>query len=238
MSRLVAAGLSLTHLLWGLSLLLDPLQYIGKPVVPVLFAAIHFATAIMIASKRFRVYGAWLSVLILSYYWVFVKPREPIAEPQSVGILAISTILLEPQLRRFLRGRLSDWPLLIARLGIAYPFFEWGLDALRNPHHFRSYLTANPITQPLMQTIGPGNLVLALGVFEVGLALLLAFGLLVRIDTIVAFAALVVFSLVARYPLALPQDIALATTVIFLRIGGSGPYSLDHMLKRFFSSSL
>ena len=238
MSRLVAAGLSLTHLLWGLSLLLDPLQYIGKPVVPVLFAAIHFATAIMIASKRFRVYGAWLSVLILSYYWAFVKPREPIAEPQSVGILAISTILLEPQLRRFFKGRLSDWPLLAARLGVAYPFFEWGLDALRNPHHFRSYLAANLITQPLMQSMGPGNLVLALGVFEVGLALLLAFGLLVRIDTIVAFAALVVFSLVARYPLALPQDIALAAAVIFLRIGGSGPYSLDHMLKRFFSSSL
>jgi uncharacterized membrane protein YphA (DoxX/SURF4 family) len=204
-----------------------------------IFAAIHFATAIMIASKRFRVYGAWLSVLILSYYWAFVKPREPIAEPQSVGILAISTILLEPHLKQLFKGRLSsNWPLLAARLGVAYPFFEWGLDALRNPHHFRTYLTANPITQPLMQTMGPGNLILALGVFEVSLALLLAFGLLVRIDAIVVLAALVVFGIVARYPLALPQDIALAAAAIFLRMEGSGPYSLDRVFKRFFSSSL
>jgi uncharacterized membrane protein YphA (DoxX/SURF4 family) len=179
-------------------------------------------------------------VLILSYYWVFVKPREPIAEPQSVGILAISTILLQRQLRRFFKSRLPDWPLLAARLGVAYPFFEWGLDALRNPHHFQSYFNANPITQPLMQTMGPENLAgyLALGVFEVSLALLLSFGLLARIDAIVALGALVLFSVVARYPLALPQDIALAAATIFLFKGGSGPYSLDDVFKRFFSSSL
>lgn len=88
--------------------------------------------------------------------------------------------------------------------------------------------------------MGPENLAgyLALGVFEVSLALLLAFGLLVRSDAIVALGALVLFSIVARYPLALPQDIALATAAIFLFKGGSGPYSLDHVLKRLFSSSL
>jgi uncharacterized membrane protein YphA (DoxX/SURF4 family) len=123
-----------------------------------------------------------------------------------------------------------DFQELAVRLGLAYPFFEWGLDALRNPDHFRSYFATNQMTQPIVQAWGAGNMVLLLGVFEVGLALILAFGLLGRFIALMALGTLVIFALVAGYPLALPQDIALGAASIILFREGSGSLSLDRVL--------
>ena len=227
-------GLSITNLLWAVSLVFDPGQYVGKPVIPILFAAIHIAAGLAILS-RYRVYGGWLSVAVLTYYWLFVKPREPIAEPQSVGILVISLILLLPHISRLVNDNIPKWiPSILVRLGLAYPFFEWGLDAIRNPNHFRIYLEANPITQPLTQAWDPRILILVLGLFEISLALLLASGLLIRIDALVALGALIMFGLVARYPLALPQDIALGAAAIFLLSEGPDTISADYVLRRRF----
>jgi uncharacterized membrane protein YphA (DoxX/SURF4 family) len=230
--------LSITNLLWAVSLLFDPSQYVGKPVIPILFAAIHIAAGLAIIT-RYRVFGGSIMVTVLTYYWLFVKPREPIAEPQSVGILVISLILVLPHIRRLVTASIPEAiPFLLVRLGLAYPFFEWGLDAIRNPHHFLVYLKSNPITLPLTQAWDPRILILALGLFEVSLAVLLTLGLLVRIDSMVALGALVVFSLVAGYPLALPQDIALAAAAIFLlleRLGKHDTISVDYALDNRFS---
>lgn len=225
-------GLSLTNLFWAVSLLVDPGQYVGKPIIPVAFALIHIAIGLAMIS-RYRVYGGWLSLAVLTYYWLFVKPREPIAEPQSVGILVISIILVLPHLQRLLSNRIpADFPPLAVRLGLAYPFFEWGLDVLRNPNHFQSYLAANQLTQPIMQTWGAENVILLLGVFEVVLALILALGFMSRAVALVCLGTLIIFAIVAGYPLALPQDIALGAASVFLFREGSGSFSLDKVLSR------
>jgi len=230
MSRLIYYALALTHLLWATSLSLDPLQYVGKPIIPVVFAVIHVAIGLAILS-RYRAYGGWLSVTILTYYWLFVKPREPIAEPQSVGILAISLILVLPQLQHALKLQiLREAPSLALRFGLAYPFFEWGLDALRNPNHFQSYLAANQLTHPIMQALGAGNMILLLGVFEVVLAMILALGFLGRAAALVSLGTLIIFVIVAGYPLALPQDLALGAASIYIFREGSGSLSLDRVL--------
>jgi uncharacterized membrane protein YphA (DoxX/SURF4 family) len=230
-------ALALTHVLWATSSLLDPLQYVGKPVNPVVFALIHIAIGLAILS-RYRAYGGWLSVIVLTYYWLFVKPRAPIAEPQSVGILLISLILVFPELQRVLRAEMLREVLPLAvRLGLAYPFLEWGLDALRNPLHFQDYLRyENALTQSFFSGSNIQTALLVLGLFEVVVAVWLAVGLTTRIASFVSLAALIVFSVVAGYPLALPQDIALGGAAYHLMSSRPSKFSTDHVLKRSLSS--
>ena len=232
LNRLVCAGLSVTHLLWAVSLLVEPWRYAGKPIIPAVFAVIHLATALMIARARFRFLGGWASVSVLTYYWLLVKPREPVAEPQSVGILAISAILLWPHAQRIFKNKLpSDLRPLALRLGLAYPFLEWGLDALRNPIRFQYYLRDNAMGQPVLLVLSPEGATVLLGLFEVLLALLLTVGLLNRITSSMVLVSLVAFSVIAGYPLALPQDIALGGAVVTLILQGGGAFSLDRRIR-------
>jgi len=237
LDTLLYSALSTTHLLWAGSLLLEPWRYVGKPIIPALFAFVHIIAALAILG-RYRTYGGWLSVTILSYYWMFIKPREPIAEPQSVGILAISAVLLMPHVQRLVKNRFPpDINLLAIRLGIAYPFLEWGLDALRNPIHFRFYFQGNPLTQFIIAAWNPATVILLLASFEVGIAFLHVLGLVSRVASLGALIALIVFSSVAGYPLALPQDIALGAAAAYLMKKGPGIFSMDHVFRRIVNSS-
>ncbi len=237
MSRLIAYSLAITHLLWSLSLLLEPWRYATKPLAPQPFALIHIAAAILLLASRTITLGGSISAAILVYYWLRVKPIEPIAEPQSVGIIAISVIFLIPYLRRMFGSSLAseDVVLLLLRLGVAYPFVEWGLDAFRNPAHFIAFFSSNTITRAIIpvEYMLPASYVL--GVFELVVASSLVLGIAPRISAVASFAALAVFSVVAGYPLALPQDIALAAASLHIYKHGADRYSAQAMRLNLYS---
>lgn len=200
---LLVGGLSATHLIWAVALFADPIWFVRKISQPYAAGILHLASAALIVS-RFRVAGLFLSSTVLAFYWAFVKPFEPLAEPQSVGILAISVSEL-------LRTLFSEnfFTRILLRGGLAYPFFEWGLDALRNPYHFAAYLSANKVAAPLFQIIPLYPAIYVLGLYEIVLSLWIVSGLGFRHACLVTVLTLLIFSTVAGYPLALPQNIAL-----------------------------
>jgi hypothetical protein len=91
--KTAVAGLAATHALWALSLLLDGQRYLLKPVIPPLFAIAHLAVALLLTAGH-RTHGHLLATPVLTYYTFFIKPFEPIAEPQTVGILGVTAALL------------------------------------------------------------------------------------------------------------------------------------------------
>jgi len=122
---------------------------------------------------------------------------------------------------------------LLIRLGLAYPFLEWGLDALRNPAHFVEYLAVeNHLTAQIMKTANLEPLVIAFGTAEIALALFLAIGVWTRPTSLLSLAAFVVFSIVAAYPLALPQDISLGAAAVNLLRYGPGSFAVTHLTKK------
>lgn len=211
--KIIVRGLAVTHFSWGLSLLLEPSRYVSKPIIPALFGLIHFIIFILLLTRE--KYGAVLGSILLTYYWFFVKPIAPIAEPQTVGILGITLSCLVPHAPRLSPDERATIQDILMRLGLAYPFIEWGLDAFRNPLHFKSYLAGNVITASLIPSGLLDLTVLCLGLFEVSLSLLILTGFKRRIVSLLAFSTLIVFSLVAGYPLAIPQNITLVVVTYF-----------------------
>ncbi|BAJ50964.1 hypothetical protein CSUB_C1112 [Candidatus Caldarchaeum subterraneum] len=205
---LLLSGLSTTHLLWAVALFAEPARFVHKIPLPQIAAVAHLAAAVLIVAGP-RAAGLSISAALLTYYWAFVKPLEPIAEPQSVGILAISVALLVSMLHSE-----NFFTRLLLRGGLAYPFFEWGLDALRNPYHFAAYLTANTVTKPLFTYLPLYPSIFALGAFEVVLSVWAVSGPGFKIACMTSALTLLVFSAVAGYPLALPQNIALIATAV------------------------
>jgi uncharacterized membrane protein YphA (DoxX/SURF4 family) len=203
--KTAVAGLAATHGLWALSLLLDGQRYLLKPVIPPLFAIAHLAVALLLTAGH-RTHGHLLATPVLTYYMFFVKPFEPIAEPQTVGILGVTAALLVREI-----GKIPAvlWRLIL-RLGIAYPLVEWGLDAFRNPAHFKAYLSVNPITSRIIPAEALDYAVTWLGVYELALASLILSGVLEKAAAAIAAATFLAFTAVAGYPLAFPQNIALA----------------------------
>jgi uncharacterized membrane protein YphA (DoxX/SURF4 family) len=104
----------------------------------------------------------------------------------------------------------KELDIYLLRGGLAYSFLEWGLDAHRNPNHFYSYLSNNWVGQHLIDIMDPFLLIALLSLYELALAVWLLNGLLPRLFSSVALFTLIVFSATAGYPLALPQNIALA----------------------------
>lgn len=210
LGRVLIGGLSITHLLWAAALLLEPAKFTHKITHPILFGLIHTVAAVIMMS-RLRTAGLALSAGVLGYYWVSVKPLEPIAEPQSVGIMAISTSEL---LRNLFKE--DFFARLLLRAGLAYPLIEWGLDALRNPSHFAYYLSTNTTTSQALHVIPLYPAIWALGLYEILLGLWVVSGVMVKPSSTVLLATLLVFSVVAGYPLALPQNIALISAALAL----------------------
>ncbi len=231
--RIVAYALATTHGGWGMALLLDE-RLAMQGYTPL--AVLHFAAGALLLHRNWVQLGGALSTLILSYYWIFVKPLEPIAEPQSVGLIAVSLALLTrldiaKRLMSLLYIR-DDYSaaLLLVRLGLAYPFLEWGLDAFRNPPIFYAFISGNRLAYSLASPVGVETATLLIFIFEVALALLLISGFMVRASAAATFFLLALFSAVAAYPLALPQNIALAASAIFLVKNGGGRYGIDRLL--------
>jgi len=203
--KIADAGLAATHTLWALSLLLDGQRYVLKPVVPPLFAIAHLLITLLLLTGH-KTHGHLLATPLLTYYWFFVKPFEPIAEPQTVGILGVTLALL---VKESGKTRAGLWrPIL--RLGVAYPLVEWGLDAFRNPVHFKAYLSVNTITSRIIPAWGLDYAVFTLGVYELVLAGLIVSGVLEKTTAAIAASTFLAFIAVAGYPLAFPQNIALA----------------------------
>ncbi|MCS7129698.1 MAG: hypothetical protein NZ919_03580, partial [Candidatus Caldarchaeum sp.] len=92
--------------------------------------------------------------------------------------------------------------------------FEWGLDAYRNPLHFISYIRGNILARAVAAPLGIENTVFLIFVVEVSLSLLLVSGLGRKAVGLSTAALLTLFSVVAAYPLALPQNIALIAAAI------------------------
>ncbi|MEM3032367.1 MAG: hypothetical protein QXK39_05595 [Nitrososphaerota archaeon] len=208
-------GLSTTHLIWAVALFAEPFRLGQRMGSPLPFGIIHLATPVLILSNS-RVAGLTLSTAILSYYWAFVKPLEPVAEPQSVGILFISASEL---VRNLSTDNLITH--LLLRGGLAYPLLEWGLDALRNPFHFAEYMASNPVTSQALPYIPLYPSITALGIYEIMLGIWMVSGMRCRPASIVLVSTLILFSGVAGYPLALPQNIALITAALYHGFGPS-----------------
>lgn len=226
---LVSVGLIVAHAGWALSMAVEPWRFQDRiPSVPGFLLA-HITTSVLLAVNK--TVGGLASSALLLYYWAEVKPLEPIAEPQSVGLIGVSAYLARRLVSRLSkRVAPEDLGLLALRLGIAYPFLEWGLDALRNPAHFYAYLSSNQLTRLVIPEGSLGLTVLTLGVYELILFSALSTGLFSKAFSLVSAATLVLISAVVGYPLALPQNIPLALASVTLALRGPGAYDLRRVL--------
>ncbi len=160
-----------------------------------------------------------------TYYAYMVKPFEPIAEPQTVGIAALAAFVTLVSIQRVSRlswekSWLAGMMGLLFRGGIAYPFLEWGLDAYRNPAHFKQYISGNIPALVFSSLFGLDTTVFLIFAVELGLAVMIISGKLNRITGITSAVLLTLFAVVASYPLALPQNIALiAASLEYARLG-------------------
>ncbi len=227
MNKIVPYSLALVHLGWAISLIIDAQRYLGRLIYPPFFAILHMIVVLMIVVRR--LVGGILSALMMAYYWFVVKPLEPIAEPQSVGIFFLSLSLLAPLMGKWMR--FENLLLLCLRFGVAYPYLEWGLDAFRNPLHFYAYLLQNPFTRFLAELNLIKETVLILGFTELLISTIMLLGLSIKQFSALSIAVLVTFMVVAGYPLALPQNIALAAASIVLAKMGGGEYVIRSVPK-------
>ncbi|HIQ30139.1 MAG TPA: DoxX family membrane protein [Candidatus Caldiarchaeum subterraneum] len=223
----VAVALATAHVAWAASLLLEQYRYIGRIPSLELFAALHMASAALLAVGR-KALGGGVSLAILVYYWLYVKPLEPVAEPQSVGLIFLSAALITGEV-----VRTHDINAALLRISIAYPFLEWGLDAFRNPGHFIEFMQGNYLTSVLIPAHYLPYAAFILGFIEVVLAVLLTLGIAVRRASKVSAVVLLVFIIVAGYPLALPQNIPLITAAYVLSLLGAGRFSLSRVFSSF-----
>ena len=221
-------ALAITHVGWAVSLLLEGSRYAGRLAEPQLFAALHVLTALLLVGRRASYAGGLLSGGILTYYTLYVKPLEPIAEPQSVGLIFLSLSLV---LRKGDTETPESLGRALLRLSLAYPFVEWGLDAFRNPGHFISYMGSNPITALLIPKPLLPMAALILGSIELSLSSLLLLGMAVKQAALATLLVLLVFMVVAGYPLALPQNIALASAAYILARHGAGRIALEEVIQ-------
>lgn len=236
-SRIVAAGLGVTHLLFAVSLLLEPQRFFNKPIHPQLFSIFHLSVFTLLMLRR-DFEGGLTSLAVLSYYSLLVKPIAPIAEPQSVGLIGPSLFLVLQSINASRKNSariigkeqaVPSFATLLLRLGIAYPFLEWGLDALRNPGAFYSYISTNLVAAEIAQLLGLETVVLLLGLSEIVLATSVSLGIATRVSSGISLSALILFSAAAGYPLALPQDLALAACAVHLMRRGARRFSLDSL---------
>ncbi|MCS7137061.1 MAG: hypothetical protein NZ941_01680, partial [Candidatus Caldarchaeum sp.] len=170
--QLIILGLALVNLLWGASALVDP-SIAREPTLPhplLLFAA-HTLSGSAMFFQKLRPYALLSTAALTAFYVLRVKPFEPLAEPQTVGILGITLSQLlphnvkavhQPKLDNFVED-------FLLRVGIAYPLFEWGLDAYRNPLHFISYIRGNILARAVAAPLGIENTVFLIFVVEVSL---------------------------------------------------------------------
>jgi uncharacterized membrane protein YphA (DoxX/SURF4 family) len=212
--ELIPYSLAAVNFLWGIASLVDPRIALHPRLPPPdLLAALHFVLGLAFVLRRIRLAGYIMSVIMSSYYSVRLKPFAPLAEPQTIGILLIALAATsEETVTLFLRK--DSPPLkpindLLLRGGIAYPFVEWGLDALRNPKHFITYISSNERALLIASPIGIENSVFLLFLLELTLATLIILGWLRTLTTLASAAILTLFMIVSGYPLAFPQNIAL-----------------------------
>ncbi|MEM4295119.1 MAG: hypothetical protein QXV86_05060 [Candidatus Caldarchaeum sp.] len=206
-------GMALVNLLWAAASLLDP-AFAREPYLPspALVFMIHAGIGAAMLTRRLRFHALLGTAAATAYYSLLVKPFAPIAEPQTVGISAVS---LSMALSRFEETRYVVFLRnFLLRAGIAYPLFEWGVDAYRNPLHFTSYIMGNSVARTLVSPVGVENAVFLLFAAEVVLSLLLVSGFGAKAVGLLTAGFLSFLSAVALYPLALPQNIALITAAI------------------------
>jgi len=225
--ELIPYSLAAVNFLWGIASLIDPRIGLHPRLPPPdLLAALHFVSGLAIVPRRIRLAGYIMSVIMSLYYSVRLKPFAPLAEPQTIGILLIALAATsEETVTLFLR---KDSPLLkrindlLLRGGIAYPFVEWGLDALRNPKHFISYISSNERALLIASTIGIESSVFLLFVIEITLATSIILGWQRTFTAPTSAAILTLFMIVSGYPLAFPQNIALVAASLRFGTDKSG----------------
>ncbi len=220
--ELVPYSLAAVNFLWGIASLVDQRIRLhpGLPG-PEVLAAIHLFSGMALVPRRIRLAGLLTTVVTSAYYSFRVKPYAPLAEPQTVGILLVA---LAAALDEVLAGSLSRLSaflkpvaVLLLRGGVAYPFVEWGLDAVRNPKHFVSYISGNERALVIARVLGIENSVFLLSVLEIALASLIVLGLLRTLSALASATVLTVFMVVSGYPLAFPQNVALVAASLRLR---------------------
>ena len=231
--RVLEAGLASVSILWGVASILDPEIGLNPRLPnPAILLVLHVAIGLLLLIKRTATAGAASFFAVTAYYSLRVKPFAPLAEPQTVGLCAISLYLaLNP---RSLLGKLPRirWaahilPPLLLRGGVAYPFAEWGLDALRNPAHFKAYITGNELAYLLAKPVGIEVSVFLVFLTECVLALLILVGVWRRALGIVSASLLSMFLVVAGYPLAFPQNLGLIAASLCIFKGSAGRASVS-----------
>ena len=231
--RVLEAGLASVSILWGVASILDPEIGLNPRLPnPAILLVLHVAMGLLLLIKRTATAGAASFFAVTAYYSLRVKPFAPLAEPQTVGLCAISLYLaLNP---RSLLGKLPRirWaahilPPLLLRGGVAYPFVEWGLDALRNPAHFKAYIAGNELAYLLAKPVGIEVSVFLVFLTECVLALLILAGVWRRALGIVSASLLSMFLVVAGYPLAFPQNLGLVAASLCIFKGSAGRASVS-----------
>ena len=222
----VSVALAVAHITWAVSMLLEHSRYVYKLPNTEIFAALHVISALLLIAGR-KTIGGGVSLTILFYYWLYVKPLEPIAEPQSVGLIFLSITIMTGKITN------RDISSVLLRLTLAYPFLEWGIDAFRNPGHFIAFMQSNYLTSVFIPSQYLLCAAFTLGVIEVTLAVLLVLGVAVRRVSTAAAVVLLIFIIVAGYPLALPQNIPLIAAAYSLSILVTGRYTVQRIFNSF-----
>ncbi len=231
--RILEAGLASVSLLWGLAAILDPRigMHQRLPGGPALLA-IHVAIGLLLLARKTAPLGALAFSTLTGYYWLRVKPFEPLAEPQTVGLCAVSLYLALGYWSQLERLYHRWWPVqllqpILLRGGVAYPFVEWGLDALRNPTHFKACISGNQLALLIAGPMGVDRAVFLLFLIELSLALLILSGAWSRAVGIASASLLLLFVVVAGYPLALPQNLGLiAASIRIAQVSAGGGYRM------------
>ncbi|MEM2746491.1 MAG: hypothetical protein QXK69_08265 [Candidatus Caldarchaeum sp.] len=96
-------GLALVNLLWAAEALLDP-AFAREPYLPhpAFVLTVHAGIGAAMFTRRLRFHALLGTAATTAYYSLLVKPFAPIAEPQTVGISAISLSMV---LSRFEKKR-------------------------------------------------------------------------------------------------------------------------------------
>jgi len=120
----------------------------------------------------------------------------------------------------------------IPRVSVGLVYLLWGIDKFLNIERYISWIS---ITWRIRVFIDPlmdiQTFTLLLGIFEVGLGLLLIIGFAMKFSTALVAISSILFLFFAGPPMSYPQDIALFGIAIWMFLNGPDKYSLDYRLR-------
>ncbi len=120
----------------------------------------------------------------------------------------------------------------LPRLGLGIVYLLWGIDKFLAIDRYVSWMEITWRVSWISSFIDLRLFTILLGIFEVGLAMLLLTGLLHKLSMALVALSSTLFLFFAGPPMSYPQDIALLAIAIYLFNRGPDPFSLDYRLRK------